>query len=61
MQANVGDQLLMHSRVVGMPAHTGEIVEVRGDEGNPPFVVQFDDGHQSLMYPGPECEVRPHT
>ncbi|GAB2700672.1 DUF1918 domain-containing protein [Nocardia thraciensis] len=59
MQANVGDQLLVHSRVVGMRVRTGEIIEVRGDDGNPPFVVRFDDGHESLMFPGPECEIRP--
>ncbi|WP_280262753.1 DUF1918 domain-containing protein [Nocardia wallacei] len=59
MQANVGDQLLVHSRVVGMRVQTGEIVEVRGADGNPPFVVRFDDGHESLMFPGPECEVLP--
>ncbi|MBB5913465.1 hypothetical protein BJY24_002332 [Nocardia transvalensis] len=61
MRANVGDRLLVHSRVVGMPVRTGEIVEVRGDDGNPPFVVRFDDGHESLMYPGPECEIRSHS
>jgi hypothetical protein len=43
-----------------MADHGGEIVEVRGDDGSPPYVVRFDDGHEGLVFPGPDCEVRPH-
>ncbi|MCQ4079778.1 DUF1918 domain-containing protein [Streptomyces sp. RB6PN25] len=60
MRANVGDQILVHSRAVGIPEQTGEIVEVRGADGAPPYVVRFDDGHESLVFPGPDCVVRPH-
>ncbi|MFI5781356.1 DUF1918 domain-containing protein [Nocardia sp. NPDC051570] len=60
MRANVGDQLRVHSRTVGLPGQTGEIIEVRGTDGAPPYVVRFDDGHESLVFPGPDCVVRPH-
>ncbi len=60
MRANVGDEILVHSRAVGMPEQTGEIIEVRGADGAPPYLVRFGDGRESLVFPGPDCVVRPH-
>ncbi|MFF2080283.1 DUF1918 domain-containing protein [Kitasatospora sp. NPDC058162] len=59
MHAAVGDQLHIHSRSVGMTDQKGEIIEVRGTDGSPPYVVRFEDGHQGLIYPGPDCMVEP--
>lgn len=55
MQASVGDQLHIHSRTVGMSDRIGEIVEVRGEHGEPPYLVRFTDGHETLVFPGPDC------
>jgi hypothetical protein len=33
------------------------VLEVRGLEGEPPYMVRFSDGHESLVYPGPDCIV----
>jgi hypothetical protein len=57
MQALVGDRLHVHSRVVGVEENLGEILEVRGREGAPPYLVRFVDGHEGLVYPGPGCLV----
>ncbi len=57
MHATVGDRLHVHSRVVDAPDRSGEVVEVRGADGGPPYLVRFDDGHERLMYPGPDCTV----
>ncbi|MFJ4677889.1 MULTISPECIES: DUF1918 domain-containing protein [unclassified Kitasatospora] len=57
MQATVGDHVHMYSRSVGMTDRTGEIVEVRGADGEPPYLVRFEDGHAGLVYPGPDCLV----
>ncbi|MBB3049044.1 hypothetical protein FHS23_000039 [Prauserella isguenensis] len=57
MQAVVGDRIRVHGRVVGEPERLGEIVEVRGDSGRPPYLVRFTDGHERLVFPGPDCEV----
>ncbi|MBO0823335.1 MAG: DUF1918 domain-containing protein [Actinobacteria bacterium] len=57
MQASVGDRLHVHGKVVGQPEHAGEIIEVHGAEGAPPYLVRFDDGHTSLVFPGPDCIV----
>ncbi|TYB65353.1 DUF1918 domain-containing protein [Nonomuraea sp. PA05] len=61
MQANVGDFLIIHGRVVGHGDRKGEIVEVRGAGGAPPYLVRFGDGHEQLMYPGPDSVVEPAT
>jgi hypothetical protein len=58
MQANVGDKLLVHGRVVGQHDRVAEVVEVLGPRGNPPFRVRFEDGHEALMSPGPDTVVR---
>jgi hypothetical protein len=42
---------------VGQPERTGEIVEVRGAGGEPPYMVRFDDGHMSLVFPGPDAII----
>ena len=57
MKAAVGDQLHVHSRTVEQHDRTGVILEVRGEDGEPPYFVRFDDGHESLVFPGGDCEV----
>ncbi|MEW9550787.1 DUF1918 domain-containing protein [Nonomuraea sp. NPDC050783] len=59
MQANVGDILLVHGNVVGQADRKAVIVEVRGADGAPPYVVRFDDGHTQFVYPGPDAVVLP--
>jgi hypothetical protein len=59
MQATVGDRLHVHGNTVGQPDHSGEIIEVRGPGGGPPYVVRFDDGHTGLVFPGPDAVVEP--
>lgn len=61
MMANVGDRLLVHGHIVGQGDRHGEIVEVRGPEGTPPYVVRYDDGHESLVYPGPDAIIEHAT
>ena len=31
--------------------------EVRGADGDPPFVVRWSDGHEALLFPGPDAHV----
>ncbi|GHF56447.1 hypothetical protein GCM10010218_42230 [Streptomyces mashuensis] len=61
MKATVGDRVHIKGRIVGMREHIGEIIEVRGAEGAPPYVVRFADGHETLLFPGPDCLVVPAT
>ena len=57
MQAQVGARLLFHGKKVGSADHTAEVIEVRGADGGPPYVVRFDDGHETLIFPGTDCQV----
>jgi hypothetical protein len=57
MQAVSGERLIIHGKSVGSPDRHAEILEVRGEDGSPPYLVRFDDGHESLIYPGGDCEV----
>ena len=57
MRAAVGDRLQVHGRVVGNPDQVAEIIEVRGPNGAPPYVVRYPDGHEGFLFPGPDCVV----
>lgn len=58
MNAKVGDRLVVHNLHLGEPSRDGEIIEVRGPNGAPPFLVRWsDDGHESLIFPGSGLEV----
>ncbi len=61
MNAHKGDTLLMHGRTVGQHDREGKIVEVIGDRGEPPYRLRFEDGHECVMSPGPDCVVRPRN
>ena len=61
MQATVGDQIVIHSQHVDEQVRSGEIIDVRGPDGGPPFVVRWGDGHEGLLFPGPDAEVRPQA
>lgn len=59
MRAQVGDRVVIHGRVVGAPERAGEVIEIRGHDENPLLVVRYDDGHEAILSPGSDCEVRP--
>jgi hypothetical protein len=60
MKAQVGDKLLVHGNRVGWPDRLGEIVEVRGPDGDPPYVVRWEpEGPEGLVFPGPDAVVEP--
>jgi len=57
MRAAVGDRFHVRGSSVGQPERTVVIVEVRGAGGQPPYLVRFDDGHTSLVFPGPDAII----
>ncbi|OIK05949.1 DUF1918 domain-containing protein [Streptomyces monashensis] len=58
MRAMVGDRILVHGRTVGQQDRQAEVIEVLGPDGTPPYRVRFEDGHETLMSPGPDTVVR---
>lgn len=57
MHASVGARFVIHGGQVGEPDRHGEVLEVRGDDGGPPYLVRLDDGGETLLYPGPDWEL----
>jgi hypothetical protein len=57
MRAAIGDTLHIHTHHLGTTEHLGEILEVRGTDGAPPYLVQFRDGTTRLLYPGPDAVI----
>jgi Domain of unknown function (DUF1918) len=58
MNAQVGDRVVVQEHHVGEHKREGEIVEVHGPDGTPPYMVRwFDTGHEGLMFPGPDARI----
>jgi hypothetical protein len=58
MKAEVGDRLVVHGHHLGEAERDAEILEVLGEDGQPPFRVRWsDDGHESIFFPGSDASV----
>ena len=57
MRCEVGDELVIHSRIVGDAVRVAVIVAVRGPDG--PYRVRFAGGLETILFPGPDAELRP--
>ena len=62
MQAKVGDRIIIKGHHVGAPDRDCEVLEVRGKDGEPPFLVRWEDSdHESLFFPGSDAVVEHFT
>jgi hypothetical protein len=59
MKARVGDRLVVRRHRPGDAERHAEILEVRGKDGAPPYLVRWSDGHESILVPGSETAVEP--
>jgi hypothetical protein len=58
MRAKVGDRLVIGGNRAGSPVRACEVVEVRHENGEPPYVVRWNDsGLQGLFFPGSDAYV----
>ena len=58
MKAQKGDRIILTSRHTDQLTRDGEVLEVRGRDGGPPYLVRWTDGHTGLLYPGPGSVLR---
>jgi hypothetical protein len=59
MEAHVGDRLVVRGHTVGTANRDGTILEVRGVNGEPPYLVEWSqDGQVGLVRPGPDAVVQ---
>ena len=59
VKAAVGDRITVHGLHVGDATRCGEVLEVKGAGGEPPYVVRWDDGHEAVFVPGSGVRVDP--
>jgi len=58
MKARVGDRLVMESTHLDDPRRVGVITDVPHPDGSPPYQVHWLDGHETLVFPGPDARVQ---
>lgn len=59
MRAAKGDRIIIRGHRVGEPDRDCEVLEVRGADGGPPFVVRWgDSGHETLFFPGSDAMLQ---
>ncbi|MBA2642335.1 MAG: DUF1918 domain-containing protein [Actinobacteria bacterium] len=56
--ARAGDEVLVTGHSVGDSPKAGVIEEVLGDPGHERFRVRWEDGHESIFFPGEDAVVR---
>ncbi|HEY8704561.1 MAG TPA: YbaK/EbsC family protein [Gaiellaceae bacterium] len=59
--AEQGDVVVVSGRRVGEPARKGEVLEVLGPADHPHYAVRWEDGHQSIFYPGETTSIKRRT
>lgn len=57
IHARVGDQIVVDSDQLGHPPRTGEVLEVLGEVETRHYRVRWDDGHESIFFPGSSSHV----
>jgi uncharacterized protein DUF1918 len=58
MKAAAGDRLVIPGRHVNDRVRLGEIVEVHGSNGAPPYLVRWvGESEPALIFPGPDAHV----
>lgn len=57
-RASPGDRLVVRGHHQGEPERDGEILKVLGDDGGPPYLVRWEDGHESEVFPGSDTYVQ---
>jgi hypothetical protein len=60
MRASVNDRLVVRSHHVGDPDREAVILEVHGQDGVPPYLVRWNDGHESIFFPSSDAFVEHH-
>ena len=59
MKAHVGDMIEVRSRHIDDLVRRGQVLEVRGEDGAPPYLMQWDDNpHKCIYFPGSDAVVR---
>jgi Domain of unknown function (DUF1918) len=59
--ARAGDEVVVAGHAVGAAQRRATILEVLGDPGHERFRVRWEDGHESLFFPGEDAVLERPT
>ena len=59
MHATVGDRIIIETASLDRPRRQGEVLEVLGNGETEHYRVRWQDGHESLYFPGPDAHLAP--
>jgi hypothetical protein len=59
MHADKGDRIIVESAKVGSARRNGQIVEVLQGRAGERYLVKWEDGHETEIFPGPDAKVIP--
>jgi len=59
MHARAGDRIAVETTTLDVPRRGGIVLEVLGADDQPPYRVRWDDGHESVYFPGPDAHTLP--
>jgi hypothetical protein len=54
-----GDLVIVSGHRVGDTEQLGEVIEVLGDDRRHHYRVRWDDGRESVFFPGSDATIRP--
>jgi len=57
MRAQSGDRIAIETTTLDLRRRSGVVLEVLGADEQPPYRVRWDDGHESVYFPGPDAHV----
>jgi hypothetical protein len=58
LRASVGDRLVVEGHHQGEAQRDGEILEVHGENGAPPYLVRWEDGTTTTLYPSSDVSIQ---
>jgi Rv2632c-like/Domain of unknown function (DUF1918) len=58
MKAHPGDRIILAASHIDQATRHGEVIEVGNENGDPPYLIRWADGHTGLLYPGPGSVLR---
>jgi len=56
-RVQIGDHLVLPPRVVDGCVRMAVVVDVLGEDGSPPFVLRWEDGSETVVYPSSAAYV----
>jgi hypothetical protein len=57
MHAKPGDVLIVEGQKAEVHQRHATVLEVHSPDGSPPYLVRWEDGHEGLVYPGPDARI----